>query len=611
MTRRNLIDEITKYVQDHGYQITNPEALQNARIPPLKGNVSLMDYLIQSSASSEDVLKMPNMYEDLVDFVNQVPYIQYLQLKPLLFAFFYRTVIELHQAKYNDAAQEFFEKHTKENPDGTKPFHSFHDTDLKKLKQYMMTSSLTQTNALDKTAFATQLTETTYQALVAFLMDKSYVRFLMILNNFINVTHVPLDHFTSSINKIPGFIYKSTEHTEQPIPTNITLLKYNPYDLAKKYLGSKCNFAFFDDDPSNRITNPFPLPNILHDKVLAIAQDIQNLAPLSKKNLPSCAYFTFNDDNMAYDINGNGTLLAAATEKNYVKLFSTNIFVDIDDELKFYQIHSSQNQMLVPRLPTHRDKNDVSYCSKSFIGPRTYCCKFSPESRLLLCGCNNGLRLWECQGIGAFSHIPVQCGITWAVDWCPIGHYFVSGSDDCCAWLWSIDHSKPLRMFVNHQEPITDIRYHPNAVTLATSSYDRSVMLWDIRCQSTSNPCTKMFAESVAVPRIVQFTRNGRIVISGDETGKITTWDIGEGRQIGSVKSHNGCVVDMSVSIDGTLLASTGSNGEVILWDMGTLCSTSASGAEPLKRFQPRKAQTQRISFSNRNLLHAIGSVSK
>lgn len=610
--QERILEEITNCIESYGYSITNPEALHDAAIPQASENSSATEIMLRATALNENVLDMPHMYEDLVEFVDQLSPIQYHQLKPLLFAFFYRTVIELHREN-PDVATEFFEKYTKDNPDGTRPFHCFHDSDIKKLQQYLMASSFTQTNSLDKTVFATQLTETTYQALFKFLMDKSYNRFLLILNNYINVIHVPLDHFTSDFDKIPGFIYKSTEQAEQPSVTLTTLLKNNPYDMAKRFLGEECNFEFFDDDKSIRMPNPFQyLPPIVHEKILSVALDIQNMAHLSKSVLPSCAYFTFNDDNLAYDINGPGTLLAAATERNYVKLFSTNVNTDLDDELKFGQIRSMKNHLLVPRFQVGREQN-LHHCMRTLIGPRSYCLRFSPESRFLLTGCNNGIRLYSCETTGIVGTYDVPCGITWSCDWSPLGYHFVTASDDSCAWLWAIDRPKPLRLFVHHQEPLTDIKYHPNALTLATSSYDRSIMLWDIRCQGNSNPFTKIFlAESVAVPNVIQFTRNGRVLISGDEFGKISTWDIGEGRTIGSVKAHKGSVVDLAVSVEGTILASTGIGGEVLLWDMGTLCSTaSASGSEYLKKLQPRKAQTHRLAFSNRNLLHAIGSIKK
>ena len=107
----------------------------------------------------------------------------------------------------------------------------------------------------------------------------------------------------------------------------------------------------------------------------------------------------------------------------------------------------------------------------------------------------------------------------------------------------------------------------------------------------------------------IQFSRNGRVVVSGDEMGKITTWDISEGRKYGSFQAHKGEIRDLAVSIEGTILASAGPNGEVCLWDMATLCSSSANNTEPLKKLTPRNSNTNRLSFSSRNLLHAIGSL--
>jgi WD40 repeat protein len=393
-----------------------------------------------------------------------------------------------------------------------------------------------------------------------------------------------------------------------------TLLQENPWDLAKRHLGPECTFRFFDDDPASRASPGFQLPAILHDRVLAIASDIQNMVTLSKTNLPSCAYFTFQQENVSYDINGSGTLIAAATERGYIKLFSTAACIDLDDDLKFPVIHSQSNHMLVPRQPIG-SANDQHYCTRTLIGPRSYCVRFSPESRLLLSGGVGSIRLWSCEtAAGAFAEYQTSPrSIVWCADWSQMSHHFATGSEDSGAWLWCLDRSLPLRFFYGHQEPITDIKFHPNPSTLATCSYDRSVMLWDVRAcdangEAVANPCTRTFADSVEVPRVLQFTRNGRVLICGDESGKISPWDIGEGRKIGSVKAHHGGINDLTVSAEGTILASAGAHGDVALWDMGTLCSTSASGAEALKRFQPRRAITHRVSFSTRNLLHAIGT---
>lgn len=611
--KKNLQNSLSSYFADHGYFIESDQLekligergykdfISGFRIRGKTANA--IDFLISQESRNEDVLEMPRMYEELVDFIQQVPKLQKIQLKPLLFAFFYHTVVCLFDNKKVNEAKQFFEKYHV-NEDGSRAFHPVHDTDLKKLGQYLSASSLSKNQEyLSMTRFTTSLTETTYQALVAFLMDRQFTYFLRILNEKVNIRPVNVDHFTSrnDLDSNGGFIFHSTDKAEQTVEPLIGLLsdEHNIIEMAKIFSSiSKDNkelkpidFKIFDDTQIH-IDCAFSLPNVSKDRVSVVASDLSAVCPLTKTKLPSCAYFTFQEENTAYDINNSGLLIGVAMPKSSVKIFSTNYYVC----LKEYPIDKNSY------------KFDGSY-KKTFITPKTYCLRFSPESKLLLCGQLNKIQLWDCESATPFSQIKTSSYIIWCADWSPLGYHFATGSDNCIGNLWAIDRSKPLRMFINHQEPITAIKFHPNASTIVTASYDRAVMLWDIR--SNESICTRIFAESLNVPRCVEFTRNGRIVISGDEGGRLSIWDIGEGRKIGNVKDHKGEVRDLAVSVEGTILASAGSDGDINLWDMSTLCSTSASNAEPLKRYQPKDTVTDRISFCARNLLHGIGTKKK
>jgi transcription initiation factor TFIID subunit 5 len=610
---RLIKNEIVQLIECHGYTIRNPESIPDADVSISVPGQSyqhqqppphILNQFITVAAQAEDVHTMPQMYDELCDFVGQVPTIQHLQLKPLLFAFFFHTVLELVGAD-RPAATEFYRRtlQTRE------PFHSFHDADLKKLKHLLAESSLQQ--KFPQSSFAISLTETTYHALVAFLMDRNFTRFLQILDIRVKVHFVPLDHF-SRPDAIPGFVCPATDQAEVSGLTLIKLLRDNPIDLARRHLGNECTFCIFNDDPNDRAEPGLEsiLPNVLHDRVLALAADIQSMASLSKTNLPSIAFFTFSQECTSWDINGPKTLIAAATDRGYVKLFATLPTIDLDDDIRFSQVRSQSNHLLVPRQPAPFGQGTFSM--RTLLGPPSFCVRFSPESRLLLSGGMGCVRLWPCEtSAGAFCEIAVPSCIVWTADWSPLGYHFVTGCDDNCSWLWAIDRATPLRMFCGHREAVTDVKYHPNALTIATCSCDRSVMLWDIKEAAS---CRKMFADSAEVPRVLAFSRNGKVLFSGDDAGRISSWDIGEGTKIGTVVAHQGerrgrCGVrDLAVSEEGTLLASAGENGDVALWDMVTICGTSASGAEPLRRFQPRKAVTDRIAFSNRNLLHAIGT---
>ena len=64
----------------HGYRITNPGVLPRA-----------------PGQADHHASEWPGKYRELVRFVDGVPEIQYRQLKPLLFAFFFQTVIQMRK----------------------------------------------------------------------------------------------------------------------------------------------------------------------------------------------------------------------------------------------------------------------------------------------------------------------------------------------------------------------------------------------------------------------------------------------------------------------------------------------------------------------------------
>lgn len=56
--------------------------------------------------------------------------------------------------------------------------------------------------------------------------------------------------------------------------------------------------------------------------------------------------------------------------------------------------------------------------------------------------------------------------------------YFVSGSFDRTAKLWTTDRTFPSRVFAGHQQAVQSVAFHDNASYLATA--DTAVRLWDI-----------------------------------------------------------------------------------------------------------------------------------
>ncbi len=65
----------------------------------------------------------------------------------------------------------------------------------------------------------------------------------------------------------------------------------------------------------------------------------------------------------------------------------------------------------------------------------------------------------------------------------------------------------------------------------------------------------------------VAFSPDGRSLASGDDSGRITIWNVADRSEVFSLHGHTGPVTGLAFSPDGARLASAGADGSVRLWD--------------------------------------------
>ena len=113
-------------------------------------------------------------------------------------------------------------------------------------------------------------------------------------------------------------------------------------------------------------------------------------------------------------------------------------------------------------------------------------CYFLPDNSMMLSSSEDGsVLLWSLQtGTDICSFKLAQEGKhpIWHLDCCKLGTYFVTGSHDRTAALWSMERNEsPLRRFVGHSADVDVVKFHPNCTLAATGSLDKTVRLWDVR----------------------------------------------------------------------------------------------------------------------------------
>ncbi|MEO2005962.1 MAG: AAA-like domain-containing protein [Candidatus Poribacteria bacterium] len=141
---------------------------------------------------------------------------------------------------------------------------------------------------------------------------------------------------------------------------------------------------------------------------------------------------------------------------------------------------------------------------------------------------------------------------------------------------WEQEHAGELEFLGGHDGGVTDVAYGPDGRRLATTSYDRTVRMWDV----TTGDMIGVSEEYDSTTRSVAFHPNGRVLAIGRSDGRIDLLDAqpdgGKLTVIDTLNYHpsgegaGGQVYGVDFTTDGALLATALIRGGVRLWEVAT-----------------------------------------
>ncbi|KAJ1916205.1 U3 snoRNP protein [Mycoemilia scoparia] len=127
---------------------------------------------------------------------------------------------------------------------------------------------------------------------------------------------------------------------------------------------------------------------------------------------------------------------------------------------------------------------------------------------------------------------PVQFSSV-AVD--PSGEVVCAGSQDTFEiFLWSMQTGKYLDMLSGHEGPISRLVFRPDGLSIASSSWDHTVRLWDVFDRTRVVERLEHTAEVLAV----SYRPDGKEVASSTLDGQILFWDVAKASQTGTVEGR-------------------------------------------------------------------------
>jgi WD40 repeat protein len=172
--------------------------------------------------------------------------------------------------------------------------------------------------------------------------------------------------------------------------------------------------------------------------------------------------------------------------------------------------------------------------------------------------------LWDAAGGGKKTFAGHTARVL-CVAFTPDGNTLVSGSWDTYARLWDVNTGKQTRA-IKHQGGVEAVAVSPDGKSLAVlGGYDHTLYLWDL----TSLKDKLLWKGRQMHGLRLAFSRDGTMLASTGWDNTVRLWEVASGRRIPAdlPPGHEGWVYAVAALPDGQGLVSAGSDGQVLLWD--------------------------------------------
>jgi hypothetical protein len=113
-----------------------------------------------------------------------------------------------------------------------------------------------------------------------------------------------------------------------------------------------------------------------------------------------------------------------------------------------------------------------------------------------------------------------------------------------------------------HTASVRSVAFSPDGQTLASSSRDDTIKLWDV----ATDIVVRTLRGHTASVRSVAFSPDGQTLASGSDDQMIKLWDVATGQEVRTLTEHTASVRSVAFSTDGHTLASGSKDKTIKLW---------------------------------------------
>eukprot|EP00735_Rhodelphis_limneticus_P008930 TRINITY_DN2396_c0_g1::TRINITY_DN2396_c0_g1_i1::g.20653::m.20653 TRINITY_DN2396_c0_g1::TRINITY_DN2396_c0_g1_i1::g.20653 ORF type:complete len:333 (+),score=97.41,sp/P25387/GBLP_CHLRE/73.58/1e-169,WD40/PF00400.27/6.3e-08,WD40/PF00400.27/4.1e-11,WD40/PF00400.27/1.2e-11,WD40/PF00400.27/2.9e-09,WD40/PF00400.27/2.3e-09,WD40/PF00400.27/9e-05,WD40/PF00400.27/0.00091,Cytochrom_D1/PF02239.11/0.046,Cytochrom_D1/PF02239.11/0.56,Nup160/PF11715.3/15,Nup160/PF11715.3/0.67,Nup160/PF11715.3/3.3e+02,eIF2A/PF0866 len=149
------------------------------------------------------------------------------------------------------------------------------------------------------------------------------------------------------------------------------------------------------------------------------------------------------------------------------------------------------------------------------------------------------------------------------------GQFALSGSWDGTLRLWDLSNGTTARRFIGHTKDVMSVAFSADNRQIVSGSRDRTIRLWNTlgECKYVIGEESQGHSEWVSCVRLSPSAASPLIVSAGwDKLVKV--WNLTSCKLLSNLVGHEGYLNTVTISPDGSLCASGGKDGKVMLWDL-------------------------------------------
>merc|ERR1711988_1424716 len=147
------------------------------------------------------------------------------------------------------------------------------------------------------------------------------------------------------------------------------------------------------------------------------------------------------------------------------------------------------------------------------------------------------------------------------------GQFALSGPWDGSLRLWDLNTGNTTRRFIGHKKDVLSVAFSADNRQVVSGSRDKTIKLWN-----TLGECKYTITEDMHTDWVscVAFSPSAKmpLIISGGWDKLVKVWNLSNCKLRTNLAGHTGVVYTTAISPDGSLCASGGKDGIVMLWDV-------------------------------------------